>query len=493
MEMRRPVSLFTRLSWSLLLVGALAGAIWAEPNRLALEQVHREKEELVVVVDVRDGSDNALADLADEDVRATLGGEPLSLRSLGRFDTVGESAAYLFLVDVSKSLKKNQFDALREGLADWVRGLGDDDRFGLIAFGESVRVLAELGSDKKAFLDVLPTLTATDNWTNLNLALLRGLELGRRLDEDLPARRLIVVISDGIEDSLGGASKEEVLRRFREASIPVYALGYTPSPLTEKKKEGLAHLGEMARSSGGDIVVVEGAKDFPEGYRKLRSRIERTWVARFDASALSAEGSRRLQFLLQSGTKVLSDGTDLVPAPVVLPVDEKAKPSTAASPEPPASAEPSADGKSRWALPLIGMGLLLLGTVAMAGRKRKAAAPTESVPPPAKILTGGGWRLRLTVVRGAQPLRSYELDLSDPVIVGRSASRANLVIEGDLGISGAHLKIHEREKGLYVEDLGSTNGTFLNGVALSGPYRLKDSDLILLGGTELRVSLPEGL
>jgi pSer/pThr/pTyr-binding forkhead associated (FHA) protein len=53
------------------------------------------------------------------------------------------------------------------------------------------------------------------------------------------------------------------------------------------------------------------------------------------------------------------------------------------------------------------------------------------------------------------------------------------------------MRLFEKEGALWVEDMRSTNGTFLNGVALDGTYRLKDGDLILLGGTELRVSLPE--
>lgn len=490
MGMRRTV-----LSLAAVLLLCLALPSWGEPVRLEIEQVRREGTELLVVVDVRDGSDNALNELASEQVRATWGNRALPLLSLARYDTIGERGTYLFLVDVSKSLKPDQFEALRKGLADWVQGLGEGDRFGLMAFGESVRVLADLGSDKEAFLEALPTLKATDNWTHLNLSLLRGLELGRRLDADLPPRRLLVVISDGIEDSLGGASREEVLRRFQEASIPVYALGYTPPPLTDKKKEGLAHLGEMARASGGEIVVVEGAKDFDGGYRNLRSFIERTWVARFDLTGVPPSEVGRFQLLLQSGNKVLSDGLDLAfpePSPTddvsTSPAEKEEPPKTA-----PAGTVEEGPGKTNpLALPLIGLGLLLLGAVFILARKRKEKAlPPPSPSSPPLVSGGGGLRFALTVVRGAQPSRRFELDLKEPLVVGRSSTKSGLVLEGDLGISGAHMRLFEKEGALWVEDMRSTNGTFLNGVALDGTYRLKDGDLILLGGTELRVSLPE--
>jgi pSer/pThr/pTyr-binding forkhead associated (FHA) protein len=43
-----------------------------------------------------------------------------------------------------------------------------------------------------------------------------------------------------------------------------------------------------------------------------------------------------------------------------------------------------------------------------------------------------------------------------------------------------------------VEDLGSTNGTALNGSPISGQRRVADGDLILLGRTELRLTLIKG-
>jgi pSer/pThr/pTyr-binding forkhead associated (FHA) protein len=38
-----------------------------------------------------------------------------------------------------------------------------------------------------------------------------------------------------------------------------------------------------------------------------------------------------------------------------------------------------------------------------------------------------------------------------------------------------------------IEDLGSTNGTQVNGVPIQAPYALADGDLIGLGRSELRV------
>jgi pSer/pThr/pTyr-binding forkhead associated (FHA) protein len=45
---------------------------------------------------------------------------------------------------------------------------------------------------------------------------------------------------------------------------------------------------------------------------------------------------------------------------------------------------------------------------------------------------------------------------------------------------------------LLLQDLESTNGTFVNGTRLSKPYRLEPGDVIRVGATELRLLAPEG-
>jgi pSer/pThr/pTyr-binding forkhead associated (FHA) protein len=60
-------------------------------------------------------------------------------------------------------------------------------------------------------------------------------------------------------------------------------------------------------------------------------------------------------------------------------------------------------------------------------------------------------------------------------------------MKGDLGISGRHMEIFHKEGSLFIRDLRSTNGTFVNGVRIQADHRIQPNDLLLLGGTELRV------
>jgi pSer/pThr/pTyr-binding forkhead associated (FHA) protein len=91
----------------------------------------------------------------------------------------------------------------------------------------------------------------------------------------------------------------------------------------------------------------------------------------------------------------------------------------------------------------------------------------------------------LVVTEGALSGTTLPLRESGTVI-GRNPESA-LVLEDDFA-SGRHARIFKREDGWYVEDLGSTNGTFLNGQRLTGAARVEAGASLRIGKTvvELR-------
>jgi pSer/pThr/pTyr-binding forkhead associated (FHA) protein len=79
-----------------------------------------------------------------------------------------------------------------------------------------------------------------------------------------------------------------------------------------------------------------------------------------------------------------------------------------------------------------------------------------------------------------------ERDLdSSPVTIGR-APENDLALDADEFASVEHARIEPRRDGVWLEDLGSTNGTFVNGVKLTQPRKLSSGDVIRVGETDLR-------
>jgi pSer/pThr/pTyr-binding forkhead associated (FHA) protein len=78
----------------------------------------------------------------------------------------------------------------------------------------------------------------------------------------------------------------------------------------------------------------------------------------------------------------------------------------------------------------------------------------------------------------------FELD-SAPLTVGRGGQN-DVVVDADEFASARHVRIEPRRDGVWVHDLGSTNGTFVNGARIDRPRKLVDGDLVRIGETELR-------
>jgi pSer/pThr/pTyr-binding forkhead associated (FHA) protein len=78
----------------------------------------------------------------------------------------------------------------------------------------------------------------------------------------------------------------------------------------------------------------------------------------------------------------------------------------------------------------------------------------------------------------------FELD-SSPLTIGRGAQN-DVAIDADEFASARHVRIEPRRDGVWVHDLGSTNGTYVNGVRLDRPRKLVDGDVVKVGETELR-------
>lgn len=84
----------------------------------------------------------------------------------------------------------------------------------------------------------------------------------------------------------------------------------------------------------------------------------------------------------------------------------------------------------------------------------------------------------LIVMRsGPIPGSSFYLEKPE-VTLGRDL--ANDIPVPDQEISRRHARFVTRADGVYIEDLGSTNGTFLNGVRISSPQLLNNGDLVTL-------------
>ena len=78
----------------------------------------------------------------------------------------------------------------------------------------------------------------------------------------------------------------------------------------------------------------------------------------------------------------------------------------------------------------------------------------------------------------------FELDTA-PITVGRGSPN-DVQLDGDEFASARHARVEPRRDGVWVEDIGSTNGTYVNGTRIERPRKLTPNDVLRVGETDLR-------
>ena len=109
------------------------------------------------------------------------------------------------------------------------------------------------------------------------------------------------------------------------------------------------------------------------------------------------------------------------------------------------------------------------------------AAAAGLIPQPASLELG-----RLVVLSSPALEKGDVVSLdAHPLTVGRGGNN-DIPLPEDEYASSRHARFEPRRDGVYVEDIGSTNGTFVNGIRLTRDRRLIPGDVVRVGETDLR-------
>jgi pSer/pThr/pTyr-binding forkhead associated (FHA) protein len=128
---------------------------------------------------------------------------------------------------------------------------------------------------------------------------------------------------------------------------------------------------------------------------------------------------------------------------------------------------------------------------------RSATRGMDQSPPQESIILGAAEAAQLRAEHGLAParllvLKSPELDqgrtleVAATTIIGRDG-HSGIQLDRDEFASSRHARIEPRPDGIWLDDLGSTNGTFVNGKKLERAQLVRVGDVIRVGETELQV------
>ena len=457
-------------------------------GHFGISQVVDLGKEMQVFFELQGQGPGGVQGLSSSDLSASLGSESLPVVKLVPFRDSGENIAAVLLVDISKSLSEARFNQVREALSAWIEAMVPGETAALVTFGMETKILADFTDDKKLLKSLVASLKPTDMETQLNNAIIQANALASQKNPSIPPRRIILVLSDGVNDAPGAATREEVRKSVSTGGFPIFAVGYSkPGEKAAEVDKALGPLGELARESGGALYR-EAKGNFPEVYASIRAKLLQGQALWLDSSKVVRNGQvQRLTLAYRSGEKSVSAGKDVR----VLPLAEAG---AASSPDP-EKKKPSGliAGVAALLALLCGAFFLL--------KKKKGEVPEEA--PDAFVNVGSAESEKLKAMSGvlAEPVElvfaflgkdgsPIRVSIIDRILLGRDET-CQVVLRKDDSVSASHCEIFfdAGKGGFFITDLGSTNGTRLNGIALEAgvPSLVDKGDVISIGKTQIQL------
>ena len=288
MALRRiSITLIILILLALLLIpaGGAFATTGAEPIGLRIERVNTKLPDIKVYL----YADNA-GTLTEQNIKASLDGQALSVESIKSFRDSGEGTTYIFLADVSTSISNTQMKSMKDALLGFSENLNDIDKMVLLSFGMRVETLLVGGEDKAARENAIDMLVNNQEGTAFYDAISKAILIAGGSSELLPERAVAIAISDGVDYNDGGHTKQEINLALSDGNLPLHAIGLSENN-TGRNIE-LDNFGETARTSGGNILVT-GAEGVGEALNETVAAISGCYVLLLKSSRNVIEGDNQ--------------------------------------------------------------------------------------------------------------------------------------------------------------------------------------------------------
>ncbi len=465
-----------------------------------------------------------------QEISFQIGNTFCSVEEYNTINNLKDSINTLIVWDNSLSVMKNHADTVKDILLDIVANRTSGEKISIVITGKEKAVLCDYTNDYTVLKQTIASVEKENKYVYLIDNLYECIEeLSKK--EDATYQR-IILISDGSIDTGTGYTRSELEQLISLNPFPIYTIGMG------ENEDQLKDVFAFARATGAESFYVAQMDNHLDITKRLAedgqivqvrvnvlgelldgsSRNSRISI-KTEYGEYSAQCMIKLPFLSE-----ISGGVTITPT--LIPTESPEKPTETPVPtQGEATVTPTITGAKDEASDKNGGGnvivFVLIGVVCvvaalavllMTVRKRsqkiteesaissaKDANKTEIMTEKTEILTESSgekteqlfdtntYRFQLTCVNDS--IITYRCSISsEKITIGRSASKCNMTID-DKSVSGAHCEVYVRGQRFYVRDVGSSNGTYVDGRKIYDETEIQTGTILKLGQTEYRVMI----
>lgn len=460
-----------------------------------------------------------------------LDGKALPLLSVDSVKNTGYGTSYIFLVDISGSMKKAVMEDVKSILSSLVNEMQANDNACLMLVGDDA-YSGEFSKDKNALLAEIEAIEKLHEDTNLYLGIDQALDI---LDTNSQVlnKKCLVILSDGEDDQITGITKEEVEKKIEEKHITICSIATIGENPSEKKQESAKIIGSFARMSPGGIhtLFVGEEANAENAAKQIVNNNTGSVVIKADVTEFAAEAADVYLEVVATvdGIGTAKNGYNIPAAnikkglvevetePETETVEETVEETTTEAVE--ETTEETATNYIWIVAAVVLLTAVVIILIIMNNKKKqkleeeeakkaaeKKAAEEKALKDENKegvtiepltvineqqedfIKEEKKPALKVTLVKiGLAAKEEKELSITDTFVIGRKAEKCDMAFADDTMISQRHFQFINDNGKLAIEDLDSLNGTLVNGALIKQRFYLVSGDIVTFGNNEWRI------
>lgn len=490
-----------------------------EPLEIGMDCYAAEDGVLKLYVNHNQGTDFSVS---NDNIKVMFGNNEMVTQKISTLKEENVPISYKCVVDVSGSMSQKRIDEAKAIIKDLANNKKPEDSIAITALGNEL-IQSEYMTDAAKICEKADILTLTKEDTNLYYAIVQEIK-GLQTAEHVNRKKCLLIFSDGADDQATGITKEEAENAVIDSHIPVFTVGLLKNKDNNSSKEMAKILGSFARiSSGGEhFAPALGEGSVETIADSIIERLNYSLVLEESLDDVDVSGKEVVLKVTVSTNEgeVAEDSMNVSESDIKIIHAEQQKNIVVPTAEPiieePAveevPTEEVEEGISDIIIVAIIIVLLIVLLVLFIFVKNKKNASQEesqeSFSAENNRTVGGlgdegltmapsgygesrvtGKKYKVLLVRlGKKAQVKYDIDLYDTYTIGRSESKCRLALPKDTALSSVHCTLFVKNGKIFLKDEHSTNGTFVNGVPISGNFQLNQDDVILLGSYEYRIS-----
>lgn len=403
----------------------------------------------------------------EKKTKVFIGDQSFSVDDIKNSSDYKEGISYIFVVDVSGSVQTAQYQLMEEIMGALVKK-SNTGNIKIFIVGDKVIPFDTASGSNDDMVDKIRTIRdraveAGVYQTSLYDGIVTALKESEK-DNEINLVSAMVVFSDGFEEKRDGRTIGEVEDAIKESRIPVYTVPVAPGVDIGGGQDTNEILSSFARlSNGGEAISSSDVFDVNSVAKKIDESVGKINIANISLKQLKSGNDTRDLKLEYAGEsdRVELDISDLDFSNIASSDDNGGVKAD--------SVDVASNKKSLPLVPIvIGVSVLAVGGIAFIF-----------------IQSMNSGKFTLVFDMGNRNVKKV---MKDKFIIGRDDVKSHFAMPGDNMLSSMHCMIYTNNKNLYIKDLDSTNGTYLNGKKVTGSSPLSKGDILLIGSIEMKIS-----